>query len=414
MQQPKILLIAGNYYPELTGIGKYNGEMINWLADNDFNCTVISTYPYYPSWKIQEPYNKKKRWFYKENFITSNGNSITVYRCPHYVPSKPIGKTRMLLDFSFFVFAALRLISLTGKRFNYTISVTPPLPLGFLAALYKNVSKARFLYHIQDLQVDAAASLNMINSKKLLNALYQIEKYILKKADHISTISQSIADRVKAKTNKPVYIFPNWVDIIKFHPITNKVGLKISYGFKPDITLILYSGSIGEKQGLDVMLSVAEIFMNENIPVQFIICGSGPYKRTLEKIAGEKKLINTIFLPLQPLEKLNEFLNMADIHLVIQKADIADTVMPSKLTTILSVGGLAVVTANKGSGLFNMISEHNIGLLCNADNVESLYETIKTILVTDYSSVCTNARNYAEEFLSVDKIMSHYKENVIK
>ena len=48
-----ILLISGNYFPEPTGIGKYNNEMMIWLADHGFNCTVISTYPYYPFWQIQ-------------------------------------------------------------------------------------------------------------------------------------------------------------------------------------------------------------------------------------------------------------------------------------------------------------------------------------------------------------------------
>ncbi len=413
MQQQKILLIAGNYYPEPTGIGKYNGEMMTWLTDNGFNCTVISTYPYYPSWRIQGLYSKKKGWYYKEKLTTLKGNEIKIYRCPHYVPLRPTGKTRMLLDFSFFVFAGLRLISLTGKKFDYAISVTPPLSLGFLAALYKNVSQAKFLYHIQDLQIDAADSLNMISSKKLLNILYRIEKYIFKKADKISTISEGIADKVKVKTDKPVYIVPNWVNVKKFYLLPDKALSKKAYGFKPDIPVILYSGSIGEKQGLEVMLSVAEIFIKENLHTQFVISGSGPYKTTLEKIAGEKRLNNVAFLPLQPFEKLNAFLNIADAHLVIQKADVADAVMPSKLTTILSVSGLAIVTANEGSGLYNMVSKHNIGLLCKADSVKSLYETIKKILINDYTSICINARNYAEEFLSVDRIMKHYKEDVI-
>lgn len=62
----QILLISGNYHPELTGIGKYNGEMINWLADNGFNCTVISTYPYYPQWQIQQAYKKENTGFIKK------------------------------------------------------------------------------------------------------------------------------------------------------------------------------------------------------------------------------------------------------------------------------------------------------------------------------------------------------------
>src|SRR3954453_2974920 len=99
----KLLLIAGNYFPEPTGIGRYNSEMIDWLADNGFSCTVVTTYPYYPYWKVQSPYQKKSHWFIKEVKTTSNNNTITIYRCPHYTPFNPTGKQRMLFDLSFFM-----------------------------------------------------------------------------------------------------------------------------------------------------------------------------------------------------------------------------------------------------------------------------------------------------------------------
>ena len=413
MQPLKILLISGNYYPEPTGIGKYNSEMINWLADNGFDCTVITTYPYYPFWKLQEPYVGKNKWFHKEQLVTSSGNKITVFRCPHYIPSRPTGKNRVLLDFSFFIFAGIKLITFAGKRFNYVMNVTPPLMLGFIAALNKNISKAKFIYHIQDLQIDVATDLNMLRSKKVINLLFSVERYILAKADNISTISASMAEKVKSKTIKPVHVFPNWANITIFYPLYDKAALKKAYGFRHNLPVILYSGSIGEKQGLEAVLEVAEVFMRKKVAIQFVICGSGPYKETLEKIAVEKRLDNFTFLPLQPTEKLNNFLNIADVHLIIQKANIADHVMPSKLTTILSVGGLVIVTANEGSGLHRMVLDNNIGLLCVAERIDALFETIKKALINDYASIRKNARLYAENFLSIDKIMLKFKTDVI-
>ena len=195
----RLLLIAGNYFPELTGIGRYNAEMIDWLADNGFNCTVISTYPYYPQWKVQLPYEKKNRWFRKEKKLTPGNHEITVYRCPHYIPADPTGKKRILFDFSFFVSVTIRLLLFAGKKYDYIINVTPPLPLGVIAAFYKKISGALFLYHIQDLQVDAARDLNMISSKQLIKVLLKMESFILKKADHISTISQGMQKKFRLK-----------------------------------------------------------------------------------------------------------------------------------------------------------------------------------------------------------------------
>jgi colanic acid biosynthesis glycosyl transferase WcaI len=59
----KVLLIGGNFSPELTGIGKYSGEMIDRLANKGYNCTVVTSYPYYPHWKVQPPYAGSSFWY---------------------------------------------------------------------------------------------------------------------------------------------------------------------------------------------------------------------------------------------------------------------------------------------------------------------------------------------------------------
>src|SRR5690349_10693010 len=104
----RILLIGYNFYPEPTGIGKYSGEMINWFADKGYDCTVITTYPYYPYWKVQEPYTKNKFWFKTENIDFESGGKIMIYRCPIYVPAKPSGLKRIILDFSFLISGGIK------------------------------------------------------------------------------------------------------------------------------------------------------------------------------------------------------------------------------------------------------------------------------------------------------------------
>lgn len=104
----RVLLIGYNYAPEPTGIGKYSGEMMAWLAKNGYDCTVVTTYPYYPHWAVQAPYRKRRFWYQKETEQLAPGAVVTVYRCPMYVPAKPTGLKRMLLDFSFSLSAFFR------------------------------------------------------------------------------------------------------------------------------------------------------------------------------------------------------------------------------------------------------------------------------------------------------------------
>ncbi len=411
----RILLIGGNYYPEPTGIGKYSGEMMDWFSTNGYDCSVITTFPYYPQWKIQQPYERGASWYKKEvRTPGENAIPINITRCPHYIPASPSGLTRMISDFSFFFsafFVVLRLFF--TKKHNYVITVAPSFSLGLLGILYKTVKGAKFIYHVQDLQIDAARDLQIIKSEALIKALFAIETYILKRADFISTISDGMINKISRKVNKEIILFQNWVDTTRFKPELNKAEIKTGYGFLPTDILFLYSGAIGVKQGLEAILHSAKFYEGNN-RIKFIICGSGPYKETLEKLKNQLNLANVIFLPLKPIDELNRFLNLADFHLVIQKSNAGDLLLPSKLTTILAVGGISIVTANPGTSLYTIVNTNKIGIIAEPDNQSALNNAIKTALtrIDENQSISHNARTYAVEQLSTNNILHKFINTV--
>ncbi len=408
MKKRKVLLIGGNYFPEPTGVGKYNGEMMKWLAEQGNDCTVVTTYPYYPHWKIQSPYEKSSFWYKSEKISVANSQSIKLIRCPHYVPKTPNGVTRLISEFSFFFTAYLAILVLIfKKRFDYIITVAPPFEIGLLGLFYKLVRGGKFIYHIQDLQVDAARDLQMIKSKIIINIFLKIESVIIKNADVVSTISLGMIEKVKEKSKKEVILFPNWVDTDAFYPIANKAELKRQYGFSSTDTIILYAGGIGQKQGLEAILDAAKT-LEKVESFKFAICGSGPYKERLVNLKDETNLKNVFFLPLQPSAKFNAFLNLADIHLVLQKAGAADLVLPSKLTTILSVGGVAIVTASEGTSLYNIMSSTNMGILIEPENLDALVSAITNVKDIEFKEMGSNARYYAETHLASNQILDDF------
>jgi colanic acid biosynthesis glycosyl transferase WcaI len=413
MSEKRILLIGGNYWPEPIGIGKYNGEMIEWLASKGHDCTVITSYPYYPHWKVQEPYSKQSFWFKKETIKPKDegGKAISIYRCPQYTPQQPDGKKRMLLDLTFSISCLFIVFKLLfGKKYTHVVSVVPSFQVGLLAILYRKFTKAKFFYHIQDLQIDAALELGMIKSQLMINTMFKVERYILRKADVISSISAGMIKRIEKKCDKKVLFFPNWVDTNVLFPIAAPHLLKEGFGFQQHQKIILYSGAIGKKQGLESILYAASA-LGHLTTVKFIICGSGPYKKELEEMAVNLQLENLVFMPLQPPDKFNSFLNMADLHLVIQKLNASDLVMPSKLSAILSIGGAVLVTAAHQSTLHNVISEHQMGLLVEPENQQALIDTITAVVETDNGRIKKNALKYANRFLLKEKILSAYFKN---
>lgn len=413
MRKERILLLGGNYFPEPTGIGKYNGEMMDWLAAQGYECGVVTTYPYYPYWQVQAPFVNNASWYTKEQRSVFDGVPITIYRCPHYVPAIPCGKKRILSDLSFFLSALLQVIVLLFQRkYNCVISVAPPFQIGLLGWLYKTITGAKFVYHIQDLQIDAASELGMIKSNFLLKTMFSLERFILSKADCVSSISEGMVRKIKAKYDREVIMFPNWADIKSFYPIAQKDDLKKAFQFSVTDKIVLYSGAIGEKQGLQDLLGSARK-LSSYPHIIFVICGSGPYKEKLIKMAKSMELKNVCFMPLQPKEIFNQFLNMADLHLVLQKGKAKDLVMPSKLTTILSVGGLALVTAEPHTSLHSVVSSHDMGLLIEPENESVLTDSILSAIENAPTHLKENARNFAENYLTIDKLMSRFFMQVL-
>ena len=60
----KILLHGLNYKPELIGVGKYSGEMAEWLAAQGHDVRVVTSYPDHPQWRIADAY--RGRWWTSE------------------------------------------------------------------------------------------------------------------------------------------------------------------------------------------------------------------------------------------------------------------------------------------------------------------------------------------------------------
>jgi len=405
----RILLISYNFAPELTGIGKYNGEMIDWFVRNGYDCHVLTGYPYYPEWRVHDSFRKKRFWFsFEQPAIKEAKGMLKIYRCPFYVPQKPSGVKRLILEVTFLTSALIRMVGLmTARKYDLVIAVAPSFQLGLLGLLYKWIRGARLAYHIQDLQIEAARDLGMINSRGFLKFMFFLERLILRHADVTSSVSEGMLEKIRAKGGPPPVLFPNWTNTSRLYPVKNQSYIKESFGFNASDKIVLYSGAIGEKQGIESIVYAAQANRN-NGAVRFVICGSGPYKKHLEELAGRLGLRNIVFLPLQDLNRFNQFLNIADLHLVIQKAGAGDLVMPSKLANILAVGGLALVTANRGTSLHKMVTKHEIGYVINCDDQEGLNEAVATLLSGDFEHMRIRARNYAVKFISQEGVMRRF------
>ncbi len=407
------LLIYGlNYVPELTGTGKYTGEMAAWLAARGHEVEVICGLPHYPQWKLHADYAGGRS-------RVERLDGVRVRRASHFVPAADAlgARARIRLETSFTLSAARYWLPkfFAWRRPDAVIAVMPPMQVGVWPLLYAWVRRVPWVLHVQDLQVDAALRLKMLPGGMIGRLLYAVESFLLRRATRVSTITEAMRQRViiKGAAEERAWLFPNWADIASIRPAERDNAFRAGLSFGPETLLVLYAGNMGEKQGLDSVLEAADR-LREQKNIQFLMVGSGAARSRLEQRAQALGLENLRFLPVQPLKKLPEMLAAGDIHLVVQRRDAADLVMPSKLTNILAAGRPCVATTEPDTALADVVQGHETGLVVPPEDPVALAEAISKLAVN--AALCTrfgdHARTYAENNLDRDAILSRFERQL--
>lgn len=401
----RILLISLNYAPELTGIGFYSGELAQQLARSGHRVDVVCSYPFYPEWKRHASYTAK-------GWSKAEEHGVQVARCPCYIPSRSSG-LRRIIHYVTFAFAALRpAISVARREKPELVMVVAPALLAALPALLAaRLSGARSWLHIQDFEVEAGFATGQMASASLLGRLaLWLERKLLSRFDRVSSISPEMCRKAVSKgvAEQRIYELRNWADIDGVMPQETSDYRKHWAISTPHVAL--YSGSIARKQGIETIIDAARL-MADRGDTTFVICGNGPTRGKLEELAHG--VPNIQFHDLQPVERLNELLNLATVHLLPQKRDAADLVLPSKLANMLASGRPVVAGVEPQRGLAREVE--GAGLICTPEDGTSMVQAIVRLLEDKalYRASGAEARRRAENRWSRHAIIEAAEREMI-
>jgi colanic acid biosynthesis glycosyl transferase WcaI len=290
------------------------------------------------------------------------------------------------------------------------VIVSPPLFVGIPIALLARLKGSRTVFHVQDLQPDAAVELGMLKPGRLTRLFYRLERITYRLCDRVSTVGFGMLRRIAAKgvPENKLILFRNWANDDQVTPLSRETKLRQEWNLG-DRFVVLYSGNLGVKQGLGSLLDCARQ-TRERKDIAYVIVGDGGEKAELMRAATEMGLDNVQFHPLQPLDRLSELLATADVSVIPQKAGTRDVVMPSKLGNILGSARAVVVAAPPDSELGRIVGLADCGVLVPPGEGEAMAKTILQLEADGErrEQLGRNGRTYMEQHLGHTTILNNF------
>jgi putative colanic acid biosynthesis glycosyltransferase WcaI len=363
----RILVHTISYRPELTGVAKYTAELCEWIAAQGHEVRVVAPPPYYPQWRVQRPYSQ---WRYAGDTLSG----VRVRRCPIWLPTHPRGIGRVMYELSFALASLPVMLREALHRPDLVLVVEPSFlnaPVAWLAA---RLAGAVAWLHIQDFEIDLAFDLGQLRAGR--RAVDAVESWILGRFDAVSSITRRMLSKARAKgvAEQRLYLLPNWVDVTATRPLPHKSPMRTELGIPENCFVALFAGSLCAKQGAETIIDAAQILAADTT-LLFVVCGEGVTAQSLR--AHAKGLGNVRFLPLQPPDRLNDLLNLADVHLLPQRPSAAGSVMPSKLIGMLASGRPVIAACTSGTEIAELATD--CGVIIEPGDPDALAAAVRNL-----------------------------------
>ncbi len=392
-----ILVIAQYFYPEQFRI---NDICTEWVK-RGYKVTVVTGIPNYPQGKYYEGYGlfKKRREKY---------NGIDIIR----IPLIPRGKNSIMLVLnylSFVVSGFFWMISTKIKADYVFIFEVSPMTQALPGVWYAKRRKVPCYLYVQDLWPENVEIITGIKNRYIIGIIGKMVDYIYARCTKIFTTSKSFIKSISAR-GVPVEKIEYWPQYAEdfYKPVEKKSIPEIP---DDDAFDIIFTGNIGNAQGLDILPKVALLLKERKLSrkIRFNIVGDGRYKNELVELVNENDVAFMFnFIPKQPATRIPEFIAASDVaFLSLSDSPLFAMTIPAKLQSYMACG-IPIIAAADGE-TSRIISEANAGVCCSAGNYHELADKIVELLnkpLDHLSQLGKNARNYYNKNFGKNELLN--------
>jgi glycosyltransferase involved in cell wall biosynthesis len=387
---PNVLIVSIDYWPEETGIGPYSTGLAEYLARSGHEVTVVAGMPHYPQWEVAPAYRGHRR-------LEESRNGVRILRRHHYVPRRQSAIRRAAYEATWLIHAGVIRAVPTP---DIVLGVVPSLSGGMIARIAAARARAAYGVIVQDL-VSAAATQSGIPGGRAVAALtLRAESWALQRATVVAPVADAFRPSLAAIGVPPdrIAVLPNWSHLPE--SVANRDEMRRRLGWRPDEWVVLHSGNMGLKQGLDQVLEAGRMADRQNLPIRFVLMGDGNQREAL--VDRSRDVGRLEFRAFVPESELADVLGAADVLLLSERASVVDMSLPSKLTAYFAAGRPVVAAVNDDGASAQEVRRAGAGVTTPAGDPASLLRAIMSVRDrSDRGSAFGDAgRRYAQTSLS--------------
>jgi colanic acid biosynthesis glycosyl transferase WcaI len=362
----RILVVTLLYSPDGGPSAPLFGMLCENLALRGHEVTVIAAVPHYPSGRVPQEF--QGRWIQRS---CERGVEVIRIRVPSL--DRANLKQRMLQ----FIWYQVGATWAGLEQPCDVLLITNPaleswLPLLFLSGLRGDPA----VFSVQDIYPDVGVTLGIFRHQPVIAIVEWLERFCLNRSKIVQIISESFIEPLRSLgiSESKMMLVSNWVDTDLITPLPRDNSFSREHGLRYGF-VALYAGNIGFSQGLEHVLTTAEV-LRDHTDIIFVLLGGGAGCDYLKSQAQKMGLENVRFLPFQPRSRLPEVLATADVSLVTLRKGIGISSLPSKCYSILASGRPLIASVDEESDIWKLVQRSGAGVCIPPENTEALAETI--------------------------------------
>jgi glycosyltransferase involved in cell wall biosynthesis len=367
----RILLVTPIFLPEMGALANRLYPLVRELVAQGHEVHVATCMPNYPAGVVFPGYEGRST-------MTEQAEGATIHRTACFTTPRNQSKLAQLRSYVSFLPAAVR-SGLRAGRVDVVFVTSPPLFPLLSAMLLARRSRAKLVLDLRDLWPDEIVACGAGREGSLpVRVMRALERWGYRTADLICCTTQSFVETVveRGAPRQRTMLLPNGADLELFRPLPPDNPVAREYPLDGRF-VVMYSGLLGIKHGLETLLGAAELLRDEP-EILFFFLGSGARGQALQEEAQRRGLENVLFADARPVQEVPQLLARADVCVsALLPEPYLEKIISVKLFEYMACEK-PVIAAQAGEGALR-VEESGGGLVTPPGDAAALAEAIRTL-----------------------------------